>query len=303
VAFGREDAERVHRAFPIADEIAGGAAPSVHAAIPRTLRSQGEIDLSFKRRGEITAAARTRQAGCLRVRFPRPERPGEPPCAILINTAGGVAEDDHLDFRLEWEDGTVATATTQAAEKIYRALTRPSQISTRLTVGEGASAEWLPQETILFNGARLQRETQVLLAGEASFLGLEAWVLGRRAMGETMRSGALRDRLRIWREGRLVYADVLMLDGDIDALIRRATVANGDSAMAVLVHASASAAALLDPVRAALDSVRGRAAASTWNGLLAVRFLAADGETLRHDIALALGVVRDGKPLPRVWRC
>ena len=208
------------------------------------------------------------------MRLPRPEQVGEPPCATLINTAGGVAEGDRLDIAIEWEDEAVATATTQAAEKVYRALLDDSRIAMRMQVGRGASAEWLPQETILFDGARLRRETRVLLDEQASFLGLESWVLGRKAMGETMRSGSLDDRLRIWRGGRLVYADALVLGGDIEALMRRAAVGGGAGAMAVLVHASEHADKLIAPVREAIAAARGRAAASTWNGLLAVRLLA-----------------------------
>ncbi len=127
---------------------------------------------------------------------------------------------------------------------------------------------------------------------DVTFLGLEAVVLGRTAMGETVRSGSLRDRMRIWRGGRLIYADTLALDGDIAALMQRAAIGGGAKAMAVIVHASAGAADLLDPVREAISGAVGLAAASTWNGLLAVRLLAPDGEALRHDIALALVVLR-----------
>jgi urease accessory protein len=293
----------VHRAFAATEGPSAAEGVRAHAAVPRTLRSQGAIDLSFRKAGAGFALGRTAQSGCLRLRLPRSERPGERPCVTLINTAGGVAEGDRLDIRMAWDDEAVATATTQAAEKVYRALAEESRIAMRMTVGRGASAEWLPQETILFDGARHRRETRVLLEDGASFLGLESWVLGRKAMGETMRSGAIDDRLRIWRGGRLVYADALVLGGEIDALMQRAAIGGGAGAMAVLVHASASAADLIASVRDALEGARGRAAASTWNGLLAVRLLAPDGETLRHDIALALAPLREGRALPRVWRC
>jgi urease accessory protein len=122
-------------------------------------------------------------------------------------------------------------------------------------------------------------------------------------MGETVRSGSLCDRMRIWRNGRLIYADTLALDGDIAALMQRAPIGGGAKGMAVIVHASATAKTLLNPVRDVLEDAAGLAAASTWNGLLAVRLLAPDGETLRHDVALALAALREGRPLPRVWRC
>ncbi|MEO6093158.1 MAG: urease accessory protein UreD [Novosphingobium sp.] len=273
------------------------------ATVPPSLRSSGRIDLSLAMRGNELTLPRAFQSGCLRVRLPRAAGDGERRAAVILNTAGGIADGDRLDQRIDWQEQAIGAVTTQAAEKIYRALANGSTIETRLNVGRGASAEWLPQETILFDGARLDRETRVVLADDVTFLGIEALVLGRAAMGETVRSGALRDRLRIWRNERLIYADALNLDGDIAALMQRSAIGAGARAMAVLVHASAGAAALVGPLREALETARGRAAASSWNGLLAVRLLAPDGETLRHDIAAALGVLCNGRPLPRVWRC
>jgi urease accessory protein len=293
----------VHRRFDRVEDAPGRDSGQSRGQVPRSLRSQGAVDISFRKREGRSAIDRSFQSGCLRMRLPRAESAGEAPCAVLMNTAGGVAEGDRLDLRVRWGRDTLATVTTQAAEKVYRALAAGCAISTELTVERGARAEWLPQETILFDACRLRRDARIVLEEDVTFLGVEAVVLGRAAMGETMRSGSLRDRMRIWRNGRLIYADTLALDGDIAALTQRAAIGGGARAMAVIVHASDSAAALLDPVRDALADARALAAASSWNGLLAVRLLAPDGETLRHDIALALSALREGRPLPRVWRC
>lgn len=293
----------MHRAIePVYDECSPPGSMQL-APVPQSLRSKGAVSLSFRNRSGRIAPGRTHQSGCLRARFPRPAEPGETPCAVLINTSGGVADGDRLDHRIEWDEHSAATVTTQAAEKVYRALAAGGAIETRLEVMRGASAEWLPQETILFDGSRLRREARIILAEDVTFLGVEAVVLGRQAMGETMRRGSLRDRMRIWRGGKLIYADSLALGGDIAALMKRAAIGKGAAAMAVIVHASADAGKLLEPVRDALAPARGQAAASSWNGLLAVRLLAPDGEALRHDIVAALGVLREGRPLPRVWRC
>lgn len=295
----QEGGSRVHRQFHSTEQNATPR-PSAHVAVPKTLRSQGVLDLSFQRDGAGTAIGRSYQQGCLRMRR---VADGERTCAVVLNTAGGVAEGDVLRQSIAWDEGAIATVTSQAAEKIYRAMSEGSSISTRLTVARGAHAEWLPQETILFDDFRLRREAQILLAEDVTFLGVEALVLGRAAMGETVRSGSLRDRLRIWRNGRLIYADTLALEGDIARLMDRSAVGNGARAMAVIVHASAGAEALRDPLREALADADGIAAASCWNGLLAVRLLAPDSEILRRDIALALSVLRHGRALPRVWRC
>lgn len=279
----------------------GGVTP-VYAALPQSVRSQGALRIGFERRGDATAMRDTYQAGCLRVRLPRrPE--GDRPCAIVLNTSGGLADGDSIAQELRWADGTRATVTTQAAEKVYRALSTGCRIQTRIEVATGADAEWLPQETILFDRARLERDARIMLAADVSFLGLEAVVLGRAAMGERMTQGRMRDRMRIYRGGRLIYADALEVSGDVDALMRRAAIGDGAGAMAVIVHASNRASSLLGPAREALANPRGRAAASSWNGLLAVRLLASDGAALRADIIAALSVLRDGRPLPRVWRC
>lgn len=293
----------MHRSIDLANPEPARQPHAARSTVPDSLRSKGAVNLSFHRRDGRFTLGRTAQSGCLRARFPRPGGSDEAPCAVLINTSGGVAEGDRLEHRIAWEEDSFATVTTQAAEKVYRALASGSAIETRLEVACGARAEWLPQETILFDGCRLRRDAQVVLAQDVTFLGVEAVVLGRHAMGETVRHGSLRDRLRIWRNGRLIYADTLALEGDVAALMNRSAIGDGAAAMAVLVHASDAAASLLEPVRVALETARGRVAASSWNGLLAVRMLAPDGETLRADIAAALRVLCEGRPLPRVWRC
>ena len=266
------------------------------------VRSQGIVRLGFKQRGDYSVIAEHFQEGCLKVRLPR-TAPGEPPCATLINTSGGLCDGDSLLQQVTWGRETRAVVTTQSAEKVYRALTSEARVETRLNIGNGADAEWLPQETILFDQARLTRNTQVTMADDASFLGVEAVVLGRAAMGEVMIQGALLDTWRIWRGGRLVYADALRMAGSIDDLMQRAAVGAGARAMAVLIHVSDRAASLLARVREALGAALGMASASAWGALLVTRLLARDGTTLRHDTALALSALRGGRPLPRVWGC
>ena len=294
---------RVHRNFHLVSEGSSFSAACANDAVPKALRSKGVVDLSFRMSRGRTHVDRSYQAGCLRMRQPRRDPVDVRPCAVLINTSGGLADGDSLTQTICWGENSEAIVTTQAAEKIYRALSQGSRINTRIEVASGAHAEWLPQETIMFDRARLTREAHILLEGDVSFLGLEAVILGRTAMGEQMRSGALSDRMRIYRDGHLIYADALELTGDIDALMRRSAIADGAAAMAILVHASAHVTGLLPAVRDALGCADGRAAASCWNGLLAVRFLAPDGATLRHDIMTVLAPLRGGRPLPRVWRC
>ena len=268
----------------------------------RLQRAEGRARIAFKRRGGMTALDQLYQMGVLRLRLPRTE-PGEPPEAVLLNTAGGLTGGDRLTLEAAWAAGTAATLTGQAAERVYRALEDVAQVQTRLAVADGAKAEWLPQETILFDGAALRRDLQVRLAGTASFLGVETLVFGRAAMGERVASGSLHDAWRIWRDGRLVFAEALRLNGHLDRALVRPAAGGGLAAFALLLLAAPDAEARLPALRVALTSARGLAGASTWNGLLLARFAAADGATLRGDLLPALALLRDGRPAPRVWRC
>jgi urease accessory protein len=262
-------------------------------------RSEGSVRLSLKRRGDLSVVDRLFQSGCLKLRFatPDPRATGD---AILINTAGGLTGGDSLSIDIRWGAATRATVAGQAAEKIYRSISGAARVTTTLDLEPGAAGEWLPQEAILFDGAALDRDIAVRLAGDASFLGLEAVVLGRQAMGEAMTQGLWRDAWRIWREGRLIYADVLEMKGGIAAMLRQKAIAQGASAFATLLWVGPDALGLRDHIRTALTEAEG-CAASAWNGLLAIRLIASDGATLRRHILRALAILRPERPPPPLW--
>jgi len=265
-------------------------------------RSEGELGLAFKRRAESTVIDRLLQSGCLKARFPRPDSPGTLD-TVLLNTAGGLTGGDRLQIKIRWAAGTRATVTSQAAEKIYRSAFDVTRISTELEIDAGAVGEWLPQETILFDRAAFDRDTRVKLAPDAVFTGLEAMVLGRTAMGESVTHGRFRDAWRIWRDGILIYADAVELRGPIAERLRRRAVTGGAVAFASLLHAGPDAETRLDAVRTALVDAAGLAAASAWNGVRAVLLIAATGATLRHDLLRVLAALRDGRTVPRMWQC
>jgi urease accessory protein len=265
-------------------------------------RTEGSVRLGFVLGADgRTALAGLHQSGAARVRFPKPEG-GDAPEAVLLNTAGGLTGGDRLDVDVAVAARCSATVTSAAAEKIYRALDGEARIQVRLDVGEGASLAWLPQSTIVFDRAKLDRRTDAAISGSASFLAVETLIFGRSAMGEEVRRGACRDSWRVRRDGRLVFADAFQVDGAVADVLDRDATLDGARAVAMLLWAAADAADRLDEVRALLQDAPCRVAASAWNGLLLVRAAARDSGGVRTMLESVITHLT-GRPLPRVWQC
>jgi urease accessory protein len=219
---------------------------------------------------------------------------------VLVNTAGGIAGGDRLSFDIRTAWGAKVVFTTQAAEKIYRALDSSARIETRIAASDGARLDWLPQETIVFDGGRLDRSIEISLSSDARVLALEALVLGRAAYGETLSRGAIHDRWRVWRDSKLIWADDFRLDGDLAAQIRRPALLGGAGAVATAIYVAPDAADRIDAARAALAEAQ--AGATVIDGMLIARIAAADAAELHRTVRNLLFVLRDGAEAPRVWR-
>ncbi len=274
---------------------------AVSRSDPPLQRASGELRIAFRRRGAATVLADLRQQGCLKARFPDSEGWRE---AVMLNSSGGIAGGDRLALALHLDAGAQAGFAAQAAERFYRALPEdsPAHVRTRITIAAGAAGEWLPQESILFDGAALDRRLDVEMDPAASFLGVEMLVFGRAAMGERVRHARLADTIRINRGGRLVLHEAIRLVGDVDSALARPSVAAGGQAVATLVHVAPDAEARLEALRAAWAD-RTDCGASAWDGMLLARVVARGGQALRAAVTVALAVLRDGRALPRVWMC
>jgi len=243
---------------------------------------------------------RLRQAGAAKILCPRNHQDGAFE-AVLLNTAGGLAGGDQLRWEVSAGAGAVLRVTTQTAERVYRSTGDAALVATRLEAGVGATLEWLPQETILFDGAKLSRTLSIDLAEDAGLLAVEAVVLGRRAFGERVRSGSLYDHIRVRRSGRLIHADSVRIDGDIAALCDRPGTLGGAQAFATLLLAG-PARVPIDALREMLPAGEGlEAAASALPHVTLVRMIAAHGDILRPALAGLLHALR-GAALPRVWQ-
>jgi urease accessory protein len=210
-----------------------------------------------------------------------------------------VAGGDRFALDVTVEPGARLVVTTAAAEKVYRTLEPDATIDVRLAVGAMSSLAWLPQETILFNRARLKRTINIDLAEDARLLLAEAIVFGRSGMGEAVDDAGVFDRWHLHRGGRLIHAEAMRLDGAVAAKLAQPAVANGGVAVAtvLIVPADETVAA---GIRALEDRFRGEVGVSAWNGFAVVRLCAADGAALRHDLVAVLMAVRKGS-LPRLW--
>lgn len=264
----------------------------------RLQRAAGHAGVGFRRHEHATRLERLFQEGCAKIRLPKPIG-GADPQAILINTAGGLTGGDRLRTEVDLGPGAAACVTTQACERIYRSTGPDAVVGNRLRLAAGARLAWLPQETILFDGGRLSRSLEADLDGDAELVAVEAVLFGRVAMGETLRSGRLHDRWRVRREGRLIFADDLRLEGDIAARLAPQAALAGRSAMATVLFAGAAPERFLEPARAIIGAGGG---ASAWNGKFLARLVEETGLALRRRLEPLLTLLSGGRELPKVWQ-
>ncbi len=273
--------------------------------------TEGAAEIRFDRRNGVTRLDRLYQRDPLRVLFPAPAA-GDPPVAVIVTTSGGLVAGDRLDIRVELAPGAAAHVTASAAEKIYRSTGRTTTIEQTLSIGPGAALEFLPPETILFDGARLRRETTVELAPGSAFLGGDIVIFGRRARGERFASGFLREVWEVRHDGELVWGDALHLEDDVGRIIDDPACFDGAAAFATMILSPPPGG----EVRCLLDSARVlqstaataglRTGATAIAGLVVARWLAADPAVLRRayaDLACHFRSAALGLPqrMPRVW--
>ena len=270
---------------------------SATSAIFAANRARGSVIFDVQQVEGLTRRRHLHESGSLRVRFPSPEADGL--SAVFVNTAGGVAGGDAFGIEIAAGEGTRLSVTTAAAEKIYRAEGPAARLDISLKAAAGAHIAWLPQETILFDRARVSRHIDIDLAGSASLLLCEIVVFGRTAMGERMQTGEFTDRWRLRRGGRLVFAENIRLDGDIGEKLGRAAVAKGGVAIGTALIVPGDEA-LVERIRELTNSFGGEVGISSWNGFALARFCAQDAGKLRADMMAVLGRA-SGEALPRLW--
>jgi urease accessory protein len=277
----------------------GAASAGLPGKLMGRVRVSGGVRAVFAAAPAGTAIATLGERDGYRMRCPRTTTGCE---GVIINTGGGLAGGDDVAFDITAGPAADVLVSTPSAERVYRAL---DPLTTRLDITleacNHARLLWLPQETILFDGARLRRTLTADIAPDARFLAAEITVFGRKAHGEAMRTGLLSDTWRIRRDGILLFADNVRLEGEIASILARRAVCGGAHATAAVAYVAPDAGEQLDAVREVLATQSDcRLAASAWNGMLVMRGVSSRVEALRRAVA-TVATRLSGRPVSRVW--
>ncbi|MCD7058700.1 urease accessory protein UreD [Pelagibacterium xiamenense] len=261
-------------------------------------RAYGAGRIAAKTREGVSALDTLYQEGCAKIRAPKNH--GDWLDAVLINSSGGLTGGDRIDWTCSAGEGAHLVATTQACERIYRSIGGAAKVRTTLSAGPRARLDWLPQETILFEGARLDRTLAVDLAADATFLGLEAVILGREASGEDAVSAAISDTWHVRRGGHLIHAEASRLNAN-DALARaNIALLNGARAYATLCYVADDAERHIEALKAILSPFE-TAGASRIGEKIVMRAAAPSGYRLRKIVMPAIAALAAGNAVPRLW--
>ena len=275
---------------------------------PAIGRAEGALSVIADRSAGRTRLRHLHQRQPLKAFAPRPAV-GEPRTLVVANLSGGMVGGDRYRLDIAAEAGADLMVCGQAAEKVYRSTGADTGLTVDLAIADDAAIEWLPQGTILFDGARLNRTTTVDLGDRGRLLAGELLVFGRIGRGEVMRRGRLDDHWRIGVAGRPIWADALRLDGDVVGVLDHPAALGGARALATVLYAAPTAADLLEGARGTLAITAGpgvRAAATAFAGLLLVRLLGADVAAVRAGFGRLWAWLRAaalGRParLPVLW--
>ncbi|MBX2878294.1 MAG: urease accessory protein UreD [Granulosicoccus sp.] len=245
------------------------------------------------------------QQGSARIRLPAqsPDRVE----AVLLNTAGGLTGDDRIRWEGHAARGSRLTITTAACEKIYRSHGPAAWQQTDLTIDSQARLCWLPQECIVFDGARLNRTLNVNIHPKGRCLLVESFVFGRQAMQESFDNIQIHDRWRVYRDEQLLHAEDFRIDttGTIDAQHRG--IMRQFSAMSTVVLLDDQPEEWFFMMKARVDELpkdcqHHAVGATVLPGRLVVRMLATDSFNLRLLLIPCIELLNPNEPIPTVWR-
>jgi len=260
-------------------------------------RMRGRAHMTVCHRDGATNLEQLFQEGAAKLRFPDNDEANFE--AVMINSAGGITGGDHLQWDITLRQQTQAILTSQAAEKVYKAVDHtPAKIDVRLSVAENARLCWLPQETIVFNHSALQRSLKVDLADKAELLLCETVVFGRKIMGETVERACLRDNWIVRQKDHIIHAEALRLGPDMAADLAMPVFLNGGGAMASLLLVAPDCEQYLEQARTIIGDAGG---ISAWRGKLLARIICRDSYSLRKHLIALINLLNNKAGVPKIW--
>ena len=259
-------------------------------------RARGEIDLS------VVAGRLDRfyQSGSAKIFLPKTYASTLE--TVLVNTAGGLTGGDEFDVKLAAYGDTHLTVSTQTAERVYRALgPDTAKMRIEITLNGPATLHWLPQETIMFDGAGFSRNLNVKMDQDASFFACEIMVFGRTAMREKVTKGRVFDQWRIHRGDKLIHAEALRLEGDIAGKLDHLASAAGCISFATTLFIGRDSEEKANAAREFFKPYHDiKTAVSAWDGKLVIRSVGGDTDRLKKVIARFM-IHHRRIENPRVW--
>lgn len=268
---------------------------------------QARLDLAFERREAATILRRCTHSGPLRLQKPLyPE--GEAVChGVVLHPPAGIAGGDALTLAVSLAPGTHALLTTPGAGKWYRSAGPWAAQTLQMQVGAGAVLEWLPQETIVFDGALARLNNRITLAAGARVVTWDVLCLGRRAAGERFTHGALRLLTRIDQDGRPLWLERGQLTGNDPLLLSPVGLAGRSVSATLLAAGQGMAPDLLAACRAVTPLEAGALFGLTaLPGLMMARYLGDSSEAARQWFIALWQLLRPAwlgraPQLPRIW--
>lgn len=283
--------------------------PAPQAGAPlRHAPDHARLTLGFADDAGTTRLLRRQHFGPLRVQKPLyPEDPSI--ChAIIVHPPGGIVGGDQLSITAALDARAHALLTTPGAGKWYRANGQCSRQRVQLDAAAAAKLEWLPQETIFFDGADVRMEHEVTLAADAAYLGAEILCFGRTASGERFHTGAVSQRTSIRRGGKLVWFEQGRLDAAAGAM-QGPLALDGQTICATLIAVGDGMdAALLGRLRECIGALQleGRSGATLMKQVLVARYMGQSSLVARQWQHAAWHVLRPAllgreAAIPRIW--
>lgn len=267
-------------------------------------RWKARLQLDISQRAERSVITHRRHEGPLVIQ--KPFYPEGGVCHVyLIHPPGGVAGGDDLGIDIRVNEHAHALVTTPASGKFYHALDAASLLYQRLYVQQNSRLEWLPQDNILFNGSRVQMSTQVMLEGNARFIGWEILCLGRPASRESYEAGFCRQRFELFRDGKPLFIERGLFAGS-DPLLQAKWGLAGYSVTGTMIVSNANSDILNTARTAVSETGEMLFSASLVDSVLVCRVLGHHADEARKNFTRVWERLRPeimDRPAcpPRIW--